>query len=310
MISKRIVFLGTPDISAFLLKGLIDSGFNVIGVVTKEDKVRGRNNKVEESPVAKMAHSLNIPVFKPHRLNKDFSFLNDLKPDLMLTFAYGQLISDEILKIPTLKPLNLHASLLPKYRGAAPIQYALRNGETETGVTLMEMVHEMDAGDIYGVIKTKIEPNDNYTSLSYKLASTALEVANKFLPLFFEGKLNHIAQDQKLATFCPSIKKEEEKLNLDVEPETFINQVRSLSLTPGGYLMNGNDELKIFEASKLNSSVTAPIGTILEVNKKNLVLQLGKGQVNILTLQRPGKRIMSAADFNNGVRDFKGVVLK
>ena len=151
MIEKRIVFLGTPEISTDLLKGMVEQGFHIVGVVTKEDKVRGRNNKIEESPVAKMARELNIPVHKPHRLNKDFDFIKALEPDLLLTFAYGQLISDEVLALSKEKPLNVHASLLPKYRGAAPIQYALRDGEEKTGVSLMEMVHEMDAGDVYAL---------------------------------------------------------------------------------------------------------------------------------------------------------------
>lgn len=306
---EKIVFLGTPEISAYLLEGLVTNGFNVVGVITKEDKVRGRNNQVEESPVALKAHQLNIPVFKPHRLNKDFAFLPSLDSDLLLTFAYGQLISDEILALPHFKPLNLHASLLPKYRGAAPIQYSLRNGEKETGVTLMEMVHEMDAGDIYGVRKLAIDPKDNYTILANKLAALALEVATTYLPLFFKGEIKPVKQDPNLVSFCPSIKKEEEKLNLAVDPITFVNQVRSLSLTPGGYVLANGEQLKIYEAEALNDSVTAPVGTIIEAHKKNLVIQLGKGQAKILTLQRPGKKMMSAADFNNGVRDFSKVVL-
>ena len=137
MANERIVFLGTPELAAECLKGLVKANFNIVGVVTKEDKIRGRNNTVEESPVAKVAHEFNLPLHKPHRLNTDVQFLVDLKPDLLLTFAYGQLISDEILALGTYKPLNLHGSLLPKYRGAAPMQYALYNGDKQTGVSLM-----------------------------------------------------------------------------------------------------------------------------------------------------------------------------
>ncbi len=310
MENKRIVYLGTPEISAYALKGLVEAGFNIVGVVTKEDKVRGRNNKVEESPVAKMAHELGLPVHKPHRLNKDFEMLKEWKPDLLLTFAYGQIISDEILAMGTYRPLNLHASLLPKYRGAAPIQYALRNGDTETGVSLMEMVHELDAGDVYGRIVTPIDQKDNYTTLAEKLSHDALKLAITSLPPYFEGKLSPVKQDNEEATFCPTIKKEEERLLLDVTPEEFVNQVRSLSLTPGGHLVFGEEILKIYQASVYNHDVSEETGTVLLAHKKQIVLQLGKGQVLLELLQRPGKKIMTASDFNNGVHDLQGSILK
>lgn len=309
MDNHRIVYLGTPEISAYVLKGLVENGFNIVGVVTKEDKVRGRNNKVEESPVAKMAHQLGLPVHKPHRLNKDFDILKEWKPDLLLTFAYGQLISDEILALAPYKPLNLHASLLPKYRGAAPIQYALRNGDEETGVSLMEMVHEMDAGDVYDVIKTKIDEKDNYSTLAEKLSHDALTMAVDALPKYFNNELVGVKQDESKVSFCPTIKKEEEHLNLNTDPKTFINQVRSLSLTPGGHLFFHDEMLKIYEASYY-SDKEGEVGKIVLAHKKQIVLQLEKGQVLLNVLQRPGKKMMSASDFNNGVHDLEGSILK
>lgn len=310
MIEKRIVFLGTPEISADLLKGMVEQGFHIVGVVTKEDKVRGRNNKIEESPVAKMARELNIPVHKPHRLNKDFDFIKALEPDLLLTFAYGQLISDEVLALSKEKPLNVHASLLPKYRGAAPIQYALREGEEKTGVSLMEMVHEMDAGDVYAVKELTINMEDNYTSLASRLSSLALSLVTESLPLYFEHRLVGVKQDPTKVTFCPSIKKEEEHLNLSLAPQDFVNQVRSLSLTPGGYLLEGEQILKVYQACVYSDEVTAEKGTIVLAKKKQIILQLENGQVALEMLQRPGKKIMSAQDFNNGVRNFEGTILK
>lgn len=308
--NERIIFLGTPEISAELLEGLVKNNFNVVGVVTKEDKVRGRNNQVEESPVAIMAHKYDIPVHKPHRLNKDYQFVTDLKPDLLLTFAFGQILSEEVLKLGKYKPLNLHASLLPKYRGAAPIQYALRNGDKVTGVSLMEMVKEMDAGDVYGVKEVEILPEDNYTSLSKKLTQAALELAVEKLPLFFENKIVPAKQDENLVSFCPSIKKEEEHLDLNLGKEAFINQVRSLSYTPGGYLFWNEELLKIYEAKIENDDVTSSVGTIVLAKKKKILLQLKDGQVNLTLLQRPGKKRMTASDFNNGVHNLEGSLLK
>jgi methionyl-tRNA formyltransferase len=309
MTDKRIVFLGTPSFAATLLEGLVKAGFPIVGVVTKEDKVRGRDNRIEASPVAQKAVELNIPVHKPHRLNKDFQFLIDKKPDLLLTFAYGQLISDAILAIPAFKPLNLHGSLLPKYRGAAPIQYALRNGDTETGVSLMEMVHEMDAGDVYAVEKTPIAPQDDFTTLSEKIAQTALNLCIHSLPDFFDGKLTPVRQDPALVSFCPSLKKEEEHLNLDATPEAFVNQVRSLALTPGGYLLWNEEILKVYQAEAYSAAILAPSGTILEATKGTVLLQLSHGQVKLLSLQRQGKKRLCAADFTNGVRNLTAAVL-
>ncbi len=306
---KRIIFLGTPEISAVVLEGLVKAGFNIVGVVTKEDKIRGRNNQVEPSPVALKATELGIPVHKPHKLNLDYQFLVDKKPDLLLTFAYGQLISDAILALPTFRPLNLHASLLPKYRGAAPIQYALRNGDKETGVSLMQMVHDMDAGDVFAVKKLPILESDNYSRLADKLALTALDLAKESLPLFFANRLEGIPQNEAKATFCPSIKKEEEKLLLDQPVDSFINQVRSLSYVPGGYLLNGEEIIKIYSARKVSDATTLPVGSLFLISKKQLGLQLASGQVEILELQRPGKKRMMACDFLNGVKDVSTMVL-
>ena len=306
MIEKRIVFLGTPEISADLLKGMVEQGFHIVGVVTKEDKVRGRNNKIEESPVAKMARELNIPVHKPHRLNKDFDFIKALEPDLLLTFAYGQLISDEVLALSKEKPLNVHASLLPKYRGAAPIQYALRDGEEKTGVSLMEMVHEMDAGDVYAKEEIAIDEEDNYSSLCEKIQILALDMAKKYLPLYFDNKLEPVKQDESLVTFCPSIKREEEKLDLNLCAEDFVNYVRSLADNVGAYLMLDGEIFKIFKAKKVNSILDHEVGVIVKAYKKELLLQLKDGQVNLLKVQKQGKKVVSNVDFINGNKNVEG----
>ncbi len=310
MTDKRIIFLGTPAIASKCLKGMIEYGFNIVGVITKEDKIRGRNNEVEPSDVAKVAMEYNIPLHKPNKLNKDFKFVEDLKPDLLLTFAYGQMISDEVLSLSKYKPLNLHASLLPKYRGAAPIQYALRNGDKETGVSLMEMIHEMDAGDVYAVNKVEITSDDNYTSLADKLSDAGLKLVKEKLPEYFDNKLVGVKQDVNLVSLCPTIKKEEEILKLDSTPNDFINQVRSLSETPGGYLFNKKEILKIYKANYYSDRVEKDIGALIRPSKKELVLQLSSGQVKIEELQRPGKKKMRAIDFLNGVKNIDEIILK
>ena len=307
--NERIIFLGTPELAAKCLKGLVEANFNIVGVVTKEDKIRGRHNAIEESPVAKMARELNLPLHKPRRLNTDFEFIKELKPDLLLTFAYGQLISDEILALGTYKPLNLHGSLLPKYRGAAPMQYALKNGDSETGVSLMEMVHEMDAGDVYAMKSFKLLEEDNYTTLCDKIAQCGLELAISALPKYFNNELVGVKQDLDKVSYTHMISKDDEHLKLTTCVD-FINQVRSLSLTPGGYLLYNDQPLKIYEAKPYSNNVEGEVGKIILAHKKQIVLQLNDGQVLLSLLQRPGKKMMSAADFNNGVKDFQGVLLK
>ncbi len=308
--NERIVFLGTPEISAICLEGLIKAGRNIVGVVTKEDKEKGRNKVREESPVSKIANKYHLPLHKPHKLNADYEIVKEWKPDLLLTFAYGQILSEAVLSLGKFKPLNLHGSLLPKYRGAAPMQFALLNGDKETGVTLREMVKERDAGDRYATKVIPLTEKDNYTSLCGKMAEAALELAIEKLPLYFEGKLTPVKQDASKATFTHRIKKEDEHLPLDCTPEDFINHVRALSLTPGGFLLLDDQPIKIYSAEKYSDEKTSAAGTILLARKKNIVLQLTKGQVLLTLLQRPGKKRRSAQDFNNGVHDFQGKILK
>ena len=309
MENKKIIFLGTPDISAFVLEGLINNGFNIVGVITKEDKVRGRNNQIDSSPVAKIAEKYNIPLHKPHKLNQDYQFIIDKNPDLLLTFAYGQIISETVLHLSKYKPLNLHASLLPKYRGAAPIQYCLKNGEKETGVSLMEMVAKMDAGDVYAVNKIDILDDDNYTSLANRLAKSALDLAIEALPKYFNNELIPVAQDENLVTFCPSIKKEEEILSLKLSPADFVNKVRALSYNPGAYLYMNNEILKIFKAKYYSDKKEYVPGQLIKLNKKELMLQLNDGQVLLEELQKPGKKITKAVDFINGTHDIDKIIL-
>ena len=189
------------------------------------------------------------------------------------------------------------------------MQAVLLNGEEKTGVSLMEMVHEMDAGDVYATKEIPLTIKDNYTSLCQKMASAALALAKEALPLYFAGKLQGVPQDISLATFTHMISKEEEHLNLNVSPNAFINQVRSLSEEPGGYLLWNNEILKIYEAEEYPDESRDKPGLIVRAKKKDIILSLKDGKVRILSLQRQGKKKMSAADFNNGVHDFEGAVL-
>ena len=168
----------------------------------------------------------------------------------------------------------------------------------------------MDAGDVYSVIETKIDEKDNYTTLADKLSHDALTMALDALPKYFNHELHGVKQNENKVSFCPTIKKEEEHLNLSLVPQDFVNQVRSLSLTPGGYLLEGEQILKVYQARVYSDEVTAKKGTIVLAKKKQIILQLENGQAALEMLQRPGKKIMSAQDFNNGVRNFEGTILE
>lgn len=305
----KIVFLGTPDISATLLEEMINYGFNIPLVVTQIDKPTGRNKKIEESPVSKVAKKYNIEVIKPVKLNKDYSKIEEIKPDLLLTYAYGQIISTTVLSLSKLKPLNLHASLLPKYRGASPIQTCLLNGDKETGISLMEMEKGMDTGKVYACEKLIINDDDNYTSLKERLTSLAFEMVKYYLPLYFEHKLVGIPQIEEEATFTKMIKKEDEHLNINHNSSSFINKVRALSLTPGSYLYFNDEIIKIYKATYIDNIKLTDTGRIFKYQKK-LVLQLNDGIISLDLIQRQGKKMMSGIDFLNGIKNIDEVILK
>ncbi len=307
---ERIVFLGTPEISAYLLEDMIKKGFNIVGVVSKEDKQGKRGNKLVPSSVSEVAMKYNIPLHRPVKLNKDYEFVEKLEPDLLLTFAYGQILSSKVLALGKYRPLNVHASLLPKYRGSNPIQYALRNGDKVTGITLMEMVKECDAGNYFAQVEIPIDDKDNLTSMEDKIKVYACELIEKYLPLYFENKLEEKVQDPTQVTFTKMLTKEEEHLSLDLGCVDFVNFVRSLAYDIGGYLDFNGENLKIFAATVVNDKVEAEVGKIILAKKKNIILQLKDGQVNIDLLQRPGKKMMATCDFNNGNRDLEGAILK
>lgn len=298
----KIVYMGTPAISAYVLDALIASGYNIVAVITQPDKEVGKNNVPSFSPVKKVALSHNIPVYQPVKIRKDFEFLNEIKPDLILTLAYGQIIPQAMIDIPKFGCLNLHGSLLPKYRGAAPIQYALINNEKTTGMSLMEMTADMDAGKVFDTNIISIDEEDNCTTLFEKMAVCAKELAIRSLPKYFNNELPGIEQDINLVTFAPSIKDEEERLDINYPTNKFIGWVRALADKPGGYLILNKQKIKIFKAKKY-SDISGLPGDVVKADKNGLVIQLSDGQVSILELQKEGKKRMDYSSFVNGAQD-------
>ena len=237
--SLKLVFMGTPDISAKVFEAMILDGYQFVGLIAQPDRPVGRKGELEKVPTKVVAEKYGIPVFQPVKIRKEYDFVKELNPDLIITLAYGQIVPQGLLDIPRYGCLNLHGSLLPKYRGAAPIQYALINNEKVTGMTLMKMVAAMDAGAMYAKKEVVIDEDDNSTTLFNKMGDAAKELILESLPLYIDGKLPEIEQDESLVTFCPTIKPEQERLDLTLSVKEINGWIRGLSDHPGAYFLLG-----------------------------------------------------------------------
>lgn len=306
----RLIFMGTPEISASVFEEMILDGFNFVGLISQPDKPIGRKGQIEPSPTKKVALKYDIPIFQPQKIRVDYEFVNDLKPDLIITFAYGQIVPQGLLNIPTLGCLNLHGSLLPKLRGASPVQYALINGEKTTGVTLMRMVKEMDAGEMYGKKEVIIEQNDNATSLFTKISKAAGELARELLPIFLKDELKGIKQDVNAVTFAPPIKAEQEKLTFELSIDELLGWIKGLSDKPGGYFLLDDKKIKIYRASIHDRTIVGQVGEIVQLDKKAFLLQAKDGTLSIEEVQLEGKKAMDYRSFANGLSHLKGKILK
>lgn len=306
----RIVFMGTPDIAKDVLEALINNGYNIVGVVAQPDKPVGRKKILQEVPTKVMAKIYNIPVFQPVKIKLDYEFMKELKPDVIITLAYGQIVPQGLLDIPTIGAINLHGSLLPKYRGAAPMQYALINGDKVTGMTLMQMIDKMDAGVMYMKKEVEISNDDTLSTLTKKMTTAAIDLILEALPLYIENKLPGEEQDESLVSFCPTIKKEQEHLDLTLPAQTIVNWVRALNDHPGAYLLMDDTKLKIWKAKVVNNNVKTQVGEIVEASKKGLIMQAKDGQIALLELQKEGKNKMDYLSFLNGNQGLVGKILK
>lgn len=306
----RILFMGTPEIASYILEGLIINGYNIVGLVAQMDKPVGRKSIIELVPTKKVAIKYDIPVYQPKNIRLDYEFVKQVNPDLIITCAYGQIVPQSLLDIPRLGSINVHGSLLPKYRGASPIQQSLINNDKVTGVTIMEMIDKMDAGSIYYKKEIHLSDDDNFTSLYDKMKVAGLEALLEMLPDFVAGKIEAEEQDESLVTYCSKISKEEEHLSLDYNMDQFLGYVKGLSYSPGAYLLDNNQIFKILKAKKLNNLVSDEVGKIVQCDKNGLILQLKDGQIALLEVQKIGKTKMDYKAFVNGNKSFLGKVLK
>ena len=306
----KILFMGTPDIAAGVLEKMIEAGYFIVGVVSQPDRPVGRKHLLQATPTKQVALKYNIPIYQVEKIRKSYDFVKEINPDLILTLAYGQIIPQGLIDIPKYGCLNLHGSLLPKYRGAAPIQYALINNEPYTGISLMEMNKDMDAGKVYVKKKIIISQEDNATSLFNKMGDAAFEIVEEYLGKYINGELLGEEQDISLVSFAPTIKKEEEKLDLSKDVDTIYGYIRALSDEPGGYLLFNGEIIKIYKAQIYSYEIKGDVGEIIAIDKSGILLQCKDGILSLIELQKQGKKRMNYIDFANGNKNLLHQKLK
>jgi methionyl-tRNA formyltransferase len=290
--------MGTPDFAAVALQDLLAAGHEITAVVTQPDRPKGRSKKPQFSPVKELAVANGLTVLQPVRIKKPGEIIKLREPeaDVFVVAAYGQILSKEILEIPRLGCMNIHASLLPHYRGAAPIQHVILKGEAVTGITIQQMDEGIDTGDILLRKELEVDTADTYGSLSERLAILGGEAIVEALSLAEKGLLKPVKQDDQEASYAPLIRKEMGRVDFTAEAHSIVRLVRGLNPWPGTYCMWKGKQLKIWEATAEPETSGSP-GEILEIRSDCLVAATGQGSLSIYEMQLEGKRRMKAKDF-------------
>ena len=296
----RVVFMGTPDIAATCLKKILADGFDVVGVYTQPDRPKGRGMKMVYSPVKEAAIANNIPVFQPEnfRSDEDVEALRQLRPDVVAVVAYGRILPQRVLDIPTKGCVNIHASLLPQYRGSAPYQWAVLDGLTETGVTAQHMALKMDAGDVIDVAKTPIGENETAGELLDKLAVLGADLLSRVLTKFENDDVAGVPQNEAEVSFAPMLDKAMCPINWNKTARQVHNHVRGLHPWPVATMELKGQKFKV-HATRIVEGKGNP-GEILGLNKTGLVIACGEGAVEIQQLQAEGGKRMAAPDYFRG----------
>ena len=296
----RVVFMGTPDIAATCLKKILADGFDVVGVYTQPDRPKGRGMKLVASPVKEVALAHNIPVFQPESFREEESVqqLRELKPDICAVVAYGRILPQKVLDVPARGCINIHASLLPKYRGSAPYQWAVLNGDKQSGVTAMYLCREMDAGDIIDVSETPIGENETAGELLDHLAELGADLLSKTLGRFAAGEVVGRPQDSSQVSYAPMLDKSMCPIDFTKTAQQVHNQVRGLHPWPVATMELQGQLFKVHE-TRLAEGSGEP-GQILGLTKTGLVIACGEGAVEITSLQAQGGKRMAAPDYFRG----------
>lgn len=305
----RTVFMGTTPFSCVVLQQLLDDKYDVVGVVTQPDRPFGRKQILKPSPIKELALLNNLVVLQPESIRKEYQEVLDLEPELIVTCAYGQIVPKVILDYPIKGCLNVHASLLPKFRGGAPIHWSIIRGETETGVTLMHMDVGMDSGDMIAKKSVSIDDNDTMGDVEAKLMKASQVLIHEELKKYLAGELTSIKQDDKLVTLAYTIQKQDEFISFNRPVKDVYNHIRGLVPWPVGYGVLDEKRVKLHAAEYQHKSVNEPAGTIIKVTTEGIEVACIDGIVILKRLQTEGKQAMDVKDIANGVgRDWTGKV--
>ncbi|PJN53737.1 Methionyl-tRNA formyltransferase [Paenibacillus sp. GM2FR] len=311
----NIVFMGTPAFAVPSLEMLIAEGYSIAAVVTQPDRPQGRKKVLTPTPVKEAALRHGIPVLQPQRLRNPEAVaeLAEYKPDLIVTAAYGQILPKSVLDMPALGCLNVHGSLLPAYRGGAPIQRSIINGESVTGITLMYMAEGLDTGDMIARTEVPIEDNDTAGTMFEKLSQAGAELLRRELPRLVKGKVEAEPQDDSKATYAPNLTRDDERIDWSRTSREIYDQIRGLVPYSGGFTLWNGEVFKVWAAAKPDSAQKpagdAQPGTVLELQEKGIVVKTGDGTLTLLTVQPSGKKAMDAAQFVRGTSLTAGTVL-
>ena len=297
----KVIFMGTPDFAVPILEGLIEN-YDVIGVVSQPDKRVGRHQELKPTPIKEIALKHNIKVFQPVKIRKEYDEILALEPDIIVTCAYGQIISKEILDYPRLGCINVHASLLPKLRGGAPIHRAILDGYDKTGITIMYMDVKMDNGDIISTSETPIKDSDNLESLHDRLSIMVRDLLLETLPSIIDGTNKRIVQDENEVTFGYNITREEEHIDFNRSTREIFNHIRGLCPFPSSYAMLDDVEVKIYDSYIGNKKYAATPGEICHIYKDGLGVCTRDGEIIITDIKISGKKRMKVKDYLNGVK--------
>lgn len=297
----KLLFMGTPEFSATVLKGLLaDGNYDILAVVTQPDRAVGRKKEIRMTPVKEIALAHNIKVYQPEKLSgsDEMAEMMTLGADGIVTAAFGQFLPTKLLNSVDFA-VNVHASLLPKYRGGAPIHYAIINGEAEAGVTIMEMVKEMDAGDMVSKASIPILEDDNVGTMFEKLAVVGRDLLLNTLPSYIAGEIKPEPQDHSQATFSPNISAEQERIDWSKSSREIFNHVRGMNPWPVAHTYLSGQRFKVYDVNPVDGNGLP--GQILEKTKKYMVVATGQGAISLKVVQPSGKPKMAIADFLNGV---------
>jgi methionyl-tRNA formyltransferase len=298
----RIVFMGTPIFASIILEGLFEDGWNVVGAVTQPDRPRGRGRKVSTPPVSQVAQAHGILVLQPKKI-RDGVFLEDLadlRPDMIVVAAYGRILPREVLSLPPLGCYNVHASVLPMYRGPAPVRWAIINGEETTGITIFRMDEGMDTGDLLVADSLAIGPNETAGMLTERLARLAARIITPALRDIVEAKALFVPQEHDKATVVPILKKGDGRIDWSLSAESIRNRIRGLDPWPGAFTFWRGKRLRLWEAEAKGAGSGGKPGDVLSVDDKGVTVRAGEGTLLLKSVQLEGGRRMRVEEFLRG----------